>query len=355
MVDGSITKTVCVVGTQAQYLNVVEAASAFGFPFETAALIAPRAMRDKEGEPEEPWMRTRWYSLGSDIGWLSRLLGRTPLGRASRTVDHVKMYRGLLPPDAHGCRLVVGSLFDRRVRHLANTLEPSELVVVDDGTATLDVARTLRSRPEPPRLAALGERALGIRSGYPIEGTLFTVYDVDLPSGWHRRANRYSVLRAQLDEAVPTDETLVVGGPYVDFGWIDRAGYLAHLRRIGAGAGWQVSYVPHRAESDAEVRAIADATGWAVWRPPQALEAALVAARRVPREVVGFYSSFLPNAAVLFGEACRVRAVEAVFPSCPPRLADVVRDVYGHFRAHVDAPNFSVVTTDEVERQPAAS
>ncbi|WP_143536854.1 hypothetical protein [Rubricoccus marinus] len=336
-----------------QYINVVEAAASLGFSFESSLLVAPEAMRIRLGEPKEPWGDVRWYSYGRDIGRLSRWLGRSALGRASRTVDHVRMFAQLLPPDLKGGRLVLGNILDRRLRHVANALDPAELVLIDDGTATIVVAQRLRDQPIQSVLARVVEKGLRLDTRYPTRGTLFTIYDVDLPPSWTLRHNEYSVLGAKLRSVTTANEALIIGGPYVDYGWIDLDDYITHLEGIQEWARTPITYVPHGKESASVIAAIESALGCRTWRPPEALEVALAHRGVVPRHVIGFYSSFLPNAAMLFGGRCDVLALDIAFPYMPEAIRPGIEDVYDYLRMNVQLPNFAVVTSEALHTRPA--
>ena len=336
-------ENVFLIATQTQYLNAIEAAAAFGVDYEASLLIGPRAMVRKRGLPAESWAQTEWYSYSEDVGRLTRALGRsTRAARAMRTLDHVRTLRSLVPRDLRGVRVFVGNVQDRRARALINHLDPSEVVLLDDGTATIDIARTLQEGTAEGTAARLIGAMTGLDFDYPDAGTLFTTYEVDLPSGWTRRANDYAVLRASFGATPVREETLLIGGPYVDLGWMILDDYVARLQQMRAFAQYPLTYVPHRGEQSDVVDTVAERVGCTVWRPPDALETALVEQERVPAGVLGFYSSFLPNAAAIFGERCAVTAVEVPFPLAPDRVRATITRVYTYFRTHVPAPNFSV-------------
>ena len=346
-------ENVFLISTQTQYLNAIEAIAAFEVDYGASLLIGPRAMVRKRGLPPEPWAQVGWYSYSGDVGRVTRVLGRaTRVARAMRTIDHTKTLRSLIPNGLRGVRVFVGNVQDRRARDLVNYLDPSEVVLLDDGTATIDIARTLREGVSEDYGARFVEILAGRDFTYPSAGLLFTTYDVDLPPGWRFQRNDYAVLRASLGAAPVSEETLLIGGPYVELGWLNLEDYVAHLQRVRALARHPLTYVPHRGESPEVVDAVAKRVVSAVWRPPDALETALVEERRVPAQVIGFYSSFLPNAAVIFGDRSSVIAVDISFPLAPAQVQATIARLYAYFRTHVPAANFSVVTPPEVVLAP---
>lgn len=331
------------VATSMQYVNALEAVAAFDADPRASLLIAPSAMFRLDTVTPDAWGAVGQYSHSRDIGWLSRIAGFSRIGRASRALDHIAKFRSLIPDDLNPVDFFVGNLLDKRVRHLANTLPVRQLIVLDDGVATVELARTLRDRRRERGLNAWASRLLRLQTDYPAEGTLFTTYDVELPAGWTRRENTYAVLREKMSATQLRDEALFVGGPFVRVGWLTLDAYVELVRRSTALARAPVTYVPHRHESQEIVDAIVARVTPRIWRPQGALEPAMIREQRIPKEVIGFVSSVLPNVHNLFGGRCKVRSVQVDFPDARPERQASMRQLYAFFRGMEDGDAFCVV------------
>lgn len=336
-------ENVFIIGTQAQYLNAVEAVEEFNVSFERSLLIAPRAMVWKKGVPPQPWGRTGWYSYGQDVSWLTRIVGRrTRAARAIRTMDHLRTLKSFIPDGLSGVRVFVGNVQDRRARHLIHLLEPSEIVLLDDGTATVEIARTLREGDSQGRIECFVEYILGLNTKYPRGGVLFTNYNVSVPKKWSVRRNKYHVLRSKMGTREACRESMIVGGPYVELDFMRLDTYLESLETINRFARYSVTYVPHRGETESTIKAVKMRLSCDVWRPPDALEVALVERGCAPAEIFGFYSSFLPNAASLFEGLSTITAVEVRFPKSSAQRQAEISKIYDYFKCNVVSNGFFV-------------
>ncbi|MEU6312934.1 hypothetical protein [Streptomyces sp. NPDC047014] len=259
--------------------------------------------------------------------------------------------------------VVVGDPFSRYVQLLLTLVRAEELVVVDDGTATMEfvaqtargerlvrwhragggglpgrvrelayapVSATARRRFTPAPVAAGGRRA-----DRRVE--LFTAMPVVPHGAMTLRANEFAWTRARFGPPRLTKGTDLVGTSLVETGVVDPDRYLDAVRALATEHG-ATRYFAHRRESAEKLRALSRATGLEIVRPDLPLE---LTARRGPvgRTVLSFPSTVvhtLPYALAGTGVTVAVCEVDPAWltGSATPRarsflagVTDTARDV----------------------------
>lgn len=244
-------------------------------------------------------------------------------------------------------RLVVGDPFSRLVQVMLPLCRARELVVVDDGTATMEftgilarggrLVRWHRSgRRRSPLDAVLGVFASAARRrltpGRRRGVELFSAMPATPPQGMALRANTFGWTRARFGPPRVLGGTDLVGTSLVETGVVDAGRYLAVVAEL-AGRHGAVRYFAHRKESQDKLRRLAAATGLEIVRPDLPLE---LVARRGPtgREVVTFPSTVVHTLPlVLAGTDVRLTVVDVaadwLTPAASPRahafLASITR------------------------------
>ncbi|MFF6993593.1 hypothetical protein ACFY93_01315 [Streptomyces sp. NPDC008313] len=212
---------------------------------------------------------------------------------------------GLAPLLRGAHRVVMGDPFSRYVQLLLTITRARELVVVDDGTATMEfVAQLARGerlvrwhrrggRPRPRdllfapvsssarrRLTPTGSRSVEVFSSMPIDPA---------PEGVRVTANDFSWTRARFGPPRVTKGADLVGTSLVETGVVDADRYLDAVRAL-AGAHGATRYFAHRRESVEKLHRLATEAGLEIVRPDLPLE---LIARRGPigRTIVSFPST----------------------------------------------------------------
>ncbi|MFI6205744.1 hypothetical protein ACIBAI_05010 [Streptomyces sp. NPDC051041] len=212
---------------------------------------------------------------------------------------------GLAGPLRRATRVVMGDPFSRYVQLLLTITRARDLVVVDDGTATMEfvgqLARGERlvrwhrkgGRPAPRdllfapvsssarrRLTPGGRRSVEVFSSMPMQET---------PRGVTVTANDFAWTRARFGPPHITKGADLVGTSLVETGVVDGERYLAAVRALAAAHG-ATRYFAHRRESAEKLHRLAVETGLEVVRPDLPLE---LIARRGPigRTVLSFPST----------------------------------------------------------------
>ncbi|WP_330332166.1 hypothetical protein OHS33_22330 [Streptomyces sp. NBC_00536] len=285
---------------------------------------------------------------GHEVRWQEARGGRlAPLKALAALLREVRSAR----------RVIVGDPFSRYVQLLLTLVRADELVVVDDGTATMEfIDRTARGERlvrwhragggglpgrirelayAPVSGAARRRFTAAARKGRRVE--VFTSMPVTAPPGMELRLNDFGWTRSRFGPPRLTKGTDLVGTSLVETGVVDPARYLAAVRALAREHG-ATRYFAHRRESPDKLRALSEATGLEIVRPDLPLE---LIARRGPvgRTVVSFPSTVvhtLPYALAGTGVTVAVREIDPAWltGNASPRarvflagVADTARDV----------------------------
>ena len=187
-----------------------------------------------------------------------------------------------------GC-LVLGDPFSRLVQTLLPLCRAREIVVVDDGTATMEFVQLLErgeplvrwhrggARPGPAMvLAALARRRLAPSRRRTLE--IFTAMSVPALDGFTVTPNSLGWTRSRFGPPAIAAGTDIVGTSLVETGVVDPERYqeaVATLAQVHGAA----RYFAHRRESADKLHRLAAVTGLEIVRPDLPLE---LVARRGP-------------------------------------------------------------------------
>ncbi|MFW6694674.1 hypothetical protein [Streptomyces sp. MAR4 CNX-425] len=297
--DGAGGATVALVESPVQLLNVLEWAYQGGTVIPLTVVVLP---------PTEPLSRGQLRRMaelarddGLEVRWQEARGGAGPL----RTLT------GLARPLRRARRVVLGDPFSRYVQTLLTVVKAREVVVVDDGTATMEftaqlargerfvrwhrsghgggargmlfapVARRARRRLTPGTAAdgASGTR-VEVFTSMPVE---------DPPPGLKVTANEFAWTRSRFGPPSVGTATDLVGTSLVETGVVDHERYLAAVESLTRTYG-ATRYFAHRREQADKLRELHEHTGLEIVRPDLPLE---IIARRGPigRTIVSFPST----------------------------------------------------------------
>ncbi|MGX4690225.1 hypothetical protein [Streptomyces sp. JNUCC 63] len=233
---------------------------------------------------------------GHEVRWEE---ARGGAGAPLRTVG------GLTPLLRRADRVVMGDPFSRYVQLLLTITRAQDLVVVDDGTATMEfVAQLARGERlvrwhrkggrRGPRdlllgpVSAAARRRLTPGGGRRVE--VFSAMPVDeVPDGVTVTGNRFAWTRARFGPPRVTKGADLVGTSLVETGVVDGDRYLDAVRGLARAHG-VTRYFAHRRESAEKLHRLAAETGLEIVRPELPLE---LIARRGPigRTILSFPST----------------------------------------------------------------
>ncbi|MGP4002171.1 hypothetical protein [Streptomyces sp. 8N706] len=238
----------------------------------------------------------------------------------------------LAPALRRARRIVIGDPFSRYVQLLLTLVRAKDLVVVDDGTATMEFVSQLArgerlvrwhrtGRGRGPRdavfapVAAVARRRLTPREGCRVE--VFSSMPVEPPAGVTVTANDFSWTRSRFGPPQLTRGSDLVGTSLAETGVVDLDRYIDAVGSLARAHG-ATRYFAHRRESAEKLKRLSEEAGLEIVRPDLPLE---LIARRGPigRTILSFPSTVvhtLPLA--LAGTEVKV----AVFDIDPAWLTD---------------------------------
>ncbi|MFJ3717111.1 hypothetical protein [Streptomyces sp. NPDC090057] len=212
---------------------------------------------------------------------------------------------GLAGPLRRADRIVMGDPFSRYVQLLLTITRARDLVVVDDGTATMEfVAQLARGerlvrwhrkggRPGPRDLLFTPVSSSARRRLTPSEHRRVEVFSsmpvTETPDGVTVTGNDFAWTRARFGPPRITASADMVGTSLVETGVVDGDRYLAAVQSLARAHG-ATRYFAHRRESTDKLHRLAAETGLEIVRPDLPLE---LIARRGPigRTVLSFPST----------------------------------------------------------------
>ncbi|MGW0709361.1 hypothetical protein ACWD4G_25980 [Streptomyces sp. NPDC002643] len=200
---------------------------------------------------------------------------------------------GLAPLLRRADRVVMGDPFSRYVQLLLTITRAEDLVVVDDGTATMEFVSQLArgerlvrwhrkgGRPGPRDLVFAPVSAKARKRLTPTEGRRVEVFSSmpidEIPEGVTVTANDFAWTRRFGPPRITKGADLV-GTSLVETGVVDGDRYLEAVRTLAKAHG-ATRYFAHRRESSEKLHALAAETGLEIVRPELPLE---LIARRGP-------------------------------------------------------------------------
>ncbi|WP_430382935.1 hypothetical protein [Streptomyces sp. P10-4] len=212
---------------------------------------------------------------------------------------------GLAGPLRRADRIVMGDPFSRYVQLLLTITRARDLVVVDDGTATMEfVAQLARGerlvrwhrkggRPGPRDLLFAPVSSSARRRLTPSDRRRVEVFSsmpvTEIPDGVTVTANDFAWTRARFGPPRITQSADLVGTSLVETGVVDGDRYLEAVRNLAKAHG-ATRYFAHRRESTEKLHRLAVETGLEIVRPDLPLE---LIARRGPigRTILSFPST----------------------------------------------------------------
>ncbi|NJQ00634.1 collagen-like triple helix repeat-containing protein [Streptomyces zingiberis] len=223
-------------------------------------------------------------------------------------------------------RVVIGDPFSRYVQLLLGLTSAREIVVVDDGTATMEFVAQLARGERLVRwhrngagglagvrdavyapVAGAARRRFAPRAGRTVE--VFSSMPVEAPDGITVTVNDFAWTRARFGPPHLTKGADLVGTNLAETGVVGVEPYLRAVAALAREHG-ATRYFAHRRESTGKLHRLAEVTGLEIVRPELPLE---LIARRGPigRTVVSFPSTVLHTLPLaLAGTEVRVAACD---------------------------------------------
>jgi hypothetical protein len=264
-----IRDTLALVESPAQLLHLLEWCHAEQAADRTeVAVLAPSdqatvtQLRSMADFAEEEGIGVHWYAP------------RASAAAAARTIA------ALRTSVAAAHRLVIGDPFSGMIQALLVFARPAEVVVVDDGTATLEFAAQLASGSPLRRWhagagsgllrAPLARHALGVFSSGRLR--LFTAMSVTGVPGSRIQHHSYDWTRRRFGPPRSIRGLDVIGSSLVETGVVELESYLDAVSALASDTGAGGRYFAHRREDADKLRRLAQRSGLRIVRPTVPLE-----------------------------------------------------------------------------------
>lgn len=230
-----------------------------------------------------------------------------------------------------GSRVFLGNYLNEHkpyFRHIANAIDPREVILLDDGTdailvnrqrvAWADAGGALKRESDGSLPGWSGRIKRSIRRRYvdwddrqyPTV-TFFSAFKFETSSRDTHVSNDFQVLRSVQKLRTVSDEVYVLGQCLAEDGYLGREEYVESVAALcRCFAGRRLVYVPHPRESGDTIRGVVTCTGARVFNPGIPIEIALLSSSVLPEAIASFFCTALANCSVVFGDSLRAYAYE---------------------------------------------
>lgn len=188
--------------------------------------------------------------------------------------------------------------------HIANTLQPSRLRLLDDGNETLLFARRIKElreshkTPSPRLLDKL--LALNIDRKILLNAEFFSMFDTSIYGIPHIN-NDYRVFRNRVKALEERNEVMFIGSNLIGTYFRDEAAFLKRLERVKSFfSDRKLTYCPHRYESR-ELRLKIAKLGFELFEPSTIMEHAFLSAGWRPALLASFRSTAVDTLGLIYG------------------------------------------------------
>jgi len=318
-----------------QLWNAIEARSVFNCEIDETVLVTamtPGATQNNRQietlADEVRWGERESYMVPRlEQGVVSYLKGVRALHRSVRRI---------ISDGGQVKRCFVGNYGADYMLHGANAVAPEQVVLLDDGMSTLQIADARKQRSRGgirPLKTAAKEWLFRLELDQAESVTYFTVFEFPVPGSDELVRNRLERLRRIWgDGQASTCVGAFIGQPLIDIGVVSEPVYRRGLRRFGGMFDCEdILYFAHRRESAASLSHVKE-LGWRVVRPALPVELHIARCGIRPQIIGGFCSSALWNFTTLVQQEVRIMALEIDDAELLQRRATIGR-IYGQFKS----------------------
>lgn len=206
--------------------------------------------------------------------------------------------------------LVLGDYKSTNLRFLASKLNYDDLVLLDDGTATINFVNHKSNITDGKSYLKewLLVNVFGVKRIHDLHPTLFTIYD---NLNYHKiiRCN-YTTLKIR-HQKIDKNKIFVIGSDFVERGTLNLEYYLQAMKTISdSSRNRSIIYIPHRREAVEKQKEISNRFGWKIYELDTIIEIFLLYMDVLPFRIVGISSSALPNIQRIFAGKIEVKFCE---------------------------------------------
>jgi hypothetical protein len=361
-------KNVFLVKSPLQLLNAIEAKHHFGLKDEDCVLIV---MGDKRNQPNMLRLinsRPLWgdvillHTVGlflddpfynrSESSWRGKIWG---LGIFKKSIFNIRRLNKISKSLGKAGFVFIGFSRDVYMRHFVNSTPHKEVVLLDDGNATLEIAKdrkrnldtSTKKMPAYRKFKLHVKRFLQGVKDYEVDRlTFFSAYDLDLGKKDSLVKNNFNYIRNESRSVGKDDAVYFIGAPLDEVGLILRDQYIAYLMKVKEYfKNRKIVYVAHHREKKDKLNKLRDVLGFDIVLFDYLIEYQVAVLGPRPAVLASFFSSALENCRLIFGNEMKIISFRIGLEACPTR--DRIEPIYDYYMDKMDE-DFRVVSLDKL-------
>ncbi len=355
-----MTTNLFLLSTPIQLINVIEAKKRFNISTHSSVAIvsayADNLITIKKILNKSEWREVYFIdqNVESQKEHEANLKAGNFLTAIKRVKQNFKILQSLIDQFSVVNNLFVGYYLSLENIHFVNSVRYEQLILLDDGIATLEINRRRKNNISFLNAWSIDFLAkvifkkfiLGYRIGHPKSVIFFSSYDIVTAPGDHLEKHNYNEIRRLVGKKEKTEDVYLLGQPLSEIKpeIVSEGTYFNYISRIKEYfSSNEVIYIPHRDEHQSKLDRVRESFGLTIKVLDIPIELYLLQQPKLPKYLVGFITSAIPNCKEIFGEglelyAIRIKSSQIISKSMLP----LVEDTYDYFDKISD-DNFKVI------------
>lgn len=252
-------------------------------------------------------------------------------------------------------RIFIGDYNYLYMRHFINLVPHSETVLLDDGTATMEVGRRRLSNIDENEIPNIEKAVkiyakrimLGLNDKDPKRLTFFSAYDIETRNNDKVIKNSFRYLKSASKSMTKDNSVYFLGSPLIETGVVSQKDYIAQLSLIKEYyINKEVIYISHRREDKENLNFIRRDLNIKICSFDYPIEYQISILGPVPSVVSSFVSSALENIRLIMDDELSVVSFKLIDGTYEKK--DRMNAVYDYYREHVN-DSFNLIILDEIK------
>ncbi|MBS4069009.1 MAG: hypothetical protein KGZ62_10430 [Sulfurimonas sp.] len=346
-----------VVNTPLQLINAVEAKRHFDIRDEDSLLIViyleQRIMQMRESVEESEWAEVIWLESDEQALHRKNVTACTKIFNwISGCLTFRKQVSGIQERWRKFSRVFLGNFLMTSQLHLANCSPFNDLILLDDGNATFEVAK-LRNEFKSP-LAI--HRTIWGKVNYLIKQyifkyrlnriatvTFFTIYDLKVSEQDRIENNTFRYLRTSVSMKTHNAEIWFIGAPLVEQSIVSLSDFCSLIDKVVEYyKGRKILYILHPAENIMATKNYLEHLGVETIKFSLPLEMVFLKKQEMPALLATFYSSAIYNLRLILGEEIECNSFRIGDNILSKQLSSKINNVYDQYEAMIGS-KFKVI------------
>jgi len=252
-------------------------------------------------------------------------------------------------------RIFIGDYNYVYMRHMINTVRHKHTVLLDDGTATVEVARMrLEMEFDEPAYNVKKRAKLvakqffqGLKSKPPEKLCFFTAFELEVNLNDKIVKNYFQFLKNESQSLALIDSVYFLGSPLVETGVMIKQGYLDQLSMVNDFfKGKEVVYVAHRREDKEKLAQIQKELNMKICIFDYPIEYQVAILGPTPKVVASFICSALDNLRVIMDKKLKIISFKLIDGSYLKE--DRVNAIYDYYDLNL-SDNFCLQSLENID------